>query len=131
MTKKNQQQGLSNREWGAEAEKIAADWLLARGYVIRATNYRLGSNLEIDIIAEIPGTVVFIEVKARRKSYNAAIEAVDQKKMMRMVRGANAYLRGETKLMKYRFDIITIIGTSDNYTIDHLPDAFLPPLSLR
>lgn len=127
----HKQQGLSNREWGEEAEKIAVDWLLTHGYIINKTHYRLGSHLEIDIIAELPGTIVFIEVKARRNSPSAALEAVDRNKMMRMVRGANAYLRGYTKLMKYRFDIITIIGTKDNYTVNHIPDAFLPPLSIR
>ena len=125
------QQGLSNREWGEEAEKIATDWLLTHGYVIVRRHYRVGGNIEIDIIAELPGTFIFIEVKARRKSRVAALEAIDKKKMMRMVRGANAFMHGHTALMKYRFDIITVIGTKDDYTVENIPDAFLPPLSLR
>ncbi|MDE6835334.1 MAG: YraN family protein, partial [Muribaculaceae bacterium] len=57
------QQGKENREWGAEAEQIAVDWLRVRGYIVRETNYRR-KNVEIDIIAELPGEIVFFEVKA-------------------------------------------------------------------
>lgn len=52
-------------EWGMEAEQIAADYLLARGYVIRERRWRCGaSKKEIDIIAEKDAVMVFVEVKA-------------------------------------------------------------------
>lgn len=121
------QQGKSNREWGAEAERIAADWLLAQGYVIRHVNWRIKNTIEIDIIAELPGTIVFVEVKARKGDMTSPIDAIDEKKIKKIVRGADVYLRNLEKLFKYRFDIITITGTSANYTLDHFPDAFYPP----
>lgn len=123
-------QGKHNREWGAEAEKIAYDWLLTHGYVIRETNWRIKNTIEVDIIAEIPGTIVFVEVKAR-KDRDAALEAVDSKKIRKMVRAADTYLKELDKIFQYRFDIITIIGTKDNYTFEHIPDAFYPPLNFK
>ena len=27
-----------------------------------------------------------------------------------------------------QFDVIIVIGTPENYTVEHLPDAFMPPL---
>ncbi|MDE6238020.1 MAG: YraN family protein [Muribaculaceae bacterium] len=124
------QQGKENREWGAEAEQIAADWLRVRGYIVRETNYRR-KNVEIDIIAELPGEIVFFEVKARRGDKVEPLDAINEKKIKMMVRGADAYLREFDKLFKYRFDIITITGTPDNFKLDHFPDAFLPPFSRR
>lgn len=121
------QQGKSNREWGAQAEKIAADMLLTHGYVIRHQNWRIKNTIEIDIIAELPGTIVFVEVKARKGDMVEALDAIDEKKIKKMVKAANVYLQSLDKLFKYRFDIITITGTPDNYTLDHLPDAFYPP----
>lgn len=129
MNKKRQ--GNSNREWGAAAEKIAAEWLLTHGYVIRATNWRVSNTIEIDIIAEIPGTIVFVEVKARKGDMVSPLDAIDEKKIKKIVRGANIYLEAEEQLFKYRFDIITVTGTPDHYTLDHFPDAFYPPLGYR
>ncbi|MDE5789630.1 MAG: YraN family protein [Muribaculaceae bacterium] len=121
------QQGKSNREWGAEAEKIAADWLLTQGYVIRHQNWRIKNTIEIDIIAELPGTIVFVEVKARKGDIISPIDAIDEKKIRKIVRGANVYLQNLDQLFKYRFDIITITGTPENHTLEHFPDAFYPP----
>lgn len=57
-------------EWGMEAEQIAADYLLARGYVIRERRWRCGaSKKEIDIIAEKDAVMVFVEVKAHMRRY--------------------------------------------------------------
>lgn len=122
------QQGKENREWGAEAEKIAAEWLLTHGYVVRHQNWRMKNTIEIDIIAELAETIVFIEVKARKGNVLDPLDAIDERKMKKLVKGANIYLQGLDRLFKYRFDIITVTGTPQNYTLDHFPDAFYPPL---
>ena len=129
MASSEQVRGADNKKWGHEAEQIAAEWLMSQGYVIRDRNWRLGNSIEIDIIAEIPGTMVFIEVKARTGDHQSPTDAVDAKKMRRMVKGANIYLQKFDFLFKYRFDIITITGNSSSFTIDHFQDAFMPELN--
>lgn len=126
MDKKTQ--GQINREWGQEAENIVADWLLTQGYVIRERNWRVGNTIEIDIIAEIPGRIVFVEVKARKGDYVTAYDAVTPAKIKKIVKGADIYLRRNRLMLPYRLDIITVTGTSGDYTIEHMPDAFLPGL---
>lgn len=117
------------KEWGMFAERIAHDYLVTSGYVIRECNWHPShSHLEVDIVAEMPGTIVFVEVKARSKNGNDAARAVDARKQKRIVKAADRYLRGLEIPYEYRFDIIAITGNPDDYTLEHLKDAYLPPL---
>lgn len=123
-----QKLGAENREWGQEAEALAAEYFLKEGYVIRERNWRLG-NLEIDLILEKDRTMVFVEVKARSSSEDEALLSINFKKRSRIINAADVYLRRETKLYQYRFDIVTFTGNRDNYKMRHYPDAFLPPVN--
>lgn len=125
----NSKSGESNREWGKQAEKIACDYLITHGYTVRETNWRVGNTIEIDIIAEKGNIIIFVEVKARKGDYMLPTEAIDEKKMRKIVKGGDIYLRGLKHPYEYRLDIITITGTPEHYEIRHIPDAFLPPLS--
>ncbi len=122
------QQGTSNREWGKQAETIAAEYLRSHGYIIRERNWRVGNSIEIDIIAEKDNTIIFVEVKARKGDFQQADDAVDTPKRNKMIKGGDIYLRSLPHLFQYRLDIITLTGTPENYEIKHLEDAFLPPL---
>lgn len=123
-------QSNSTKEWGKEAEQIAADYLVSRGYVVRERNWRPAhSHLEVDIITQYQDSIVFVEVKARGPKSEDPLDAVDEKKIRRLVRAANAYLNTLHYDFQYRFDIITIDGTPESYKLDHIEDAFLPPLS--
>ena len=51
-----------------------------------------------------------------------------REKMMRMVRSANAYMQHYDLPHEVQFDVIAITGNKDNYEIEHIPDAFYPPL---
>ena len=75
----NGEQGRENREWGQDAEQIAAEYLLKEGYTIRERNWRMGK-YEIDLILEKDNTIVFVEVKARRGDNIAPVDAVDLRK---------------------------------------------------
>lgn len=122
------QQGTSNREWGKQAETIAAEYLRSHGYIIRERNWRVGNSIEIDIIAEKDNIIIFVEVKARKGDFQQADDAVDTPKRNKMIKGGDIYLRSLPHLFQYRLDIITLTGTPENYEIKHLEDAFLPPL---
>ena len=122
-------QGEKNREWGKEAEEIAVNYLTSEGYTIRETNWRFGNHIEIDIIAQEGNTIIFVEVKARKGDFISPEETITPAKMKKIIKGGNIYLQQLPHLFSYRLDVITILGTPDHYTLNHLPDAFLPPLT--
>ena len=128
MSEYKKSQGKGNRQWGAEAEELAKNYLLLEGYTIREQNWKIGNTVEIDIIAQKEDVISFVEVKARKGDTISGEDAIDQKKMMKMIKGGNTYLQMQTKLFKYSLDIIIVTGSRENHTIKHYKDAFLPPL---
>lgn len=128
MAKSRKDIAAASREWGAEAERIAQEHLIKEGYAIRETNWRLGKTIEIDIIAQLGTTMVFVEVKARNGEEYEAASAVDLKKQRKICKGADCYLRSLPFMFEFRLDVITITGNRDNYKLEHIPDAFLPQI---
>ena len=117
-----------HNEFGQISEDRAVAYLMARGYTIRERNWRLGHK-EIDIIAQKNGTIAFIEVKARKNDrFGDPTEAVTDSKIRNLVQAANAYARYHRIDLPVRFDIITIIGEPGDQTIDHIENAFYPPI---
>ncbi len=122
----------ADENWGQVAEQLASEYLMAKGYTIRERNWRpKGSHLEVDIITQADNVIVFVEVKARTGEDYDPADAVGRKKISRLVRAANAYLQSLPYGFEYRFDVITVSGTQGSCTLDHLEDAFLPPLTTR
>lgn len=115
---------------GLEAEQLAVDFLVCHGYAIKERRWKPSpkSKGEIDIIAAVDNIIVFTEVKARSNGMYEAIEAVDKKKMRYITYGADMYLRQQTALYEYRYDIIAIDMTKNPPEIDHIKDAFLSPM---
>ncbi len=112
---------------GSWGEKLAREALIVKGYAITECNHRVG-NYEIDIIAMKGNRIIFVEVKTRSNGYVDPLEAIDRKKMQHMARAADAYIRNNSIRHEAQFDVITIVGTPDQYTLEHIPDAFMPPL---
>jgi len=99
---------FSRRDLGAAGEAAACAALEQRGYRILARNAR-ADRVELDVVAERAGVVVFAEVKTRRSAAcGAAAEAVDARKRARIARGAAAWLRANSRHpRRVRFDVIT------------------------
>lgn len=117
------------RIWGREAERIVRDFLTKKGYTIRDYNWRpKTSKSEIDIIAQKDDTLAFVEVKARTDNDLDPADALTADKIRSLVRGANSYLDTQPFDFYYRFDVATVTGNPDDYSLDYLEDAFLPPL---
>ena len=117
-----------HNELGKEGEKAAIAYLIGKGYVIRHQNWRKG-HLELDIVAAKDDTLVVVEVKTRRNTNFAAPEdAVNIAKIKRLVRAADTYIKFFQLDSPVRFDIITVVGTMGNFKIDHIEEAFYPPL---
>lgn len=111
-------------KWG---ETAAAAFLVAQGYGILEQNWRMG-HLEIDIVAQKGETIAFVEVKTRRSPDSDPLSAVDKRKRSRMMLAADAYLRRYELPFEFRFDIVNITGTAESHIVEHIPDAFMPPL---
>jgi putative endonuclease len=113
---------------GRQGEDMAHRYLRSKGLQIMTRNFRLpdGSG-EIDIVARLAETLIFVEVKARRSSaYGAPERAVDPEKQKRIIRAARSYvLRCGADWSRVRFDIISIVFTSPP-SITHYEDAFFP-----
>lgn len=124
-----------NMRAGNEAEALASQYLLEKGYQLLKRNYRpKGSKCEIDIIAEYPplkNTVIFIEVKSlARDTAGYPEEQVTKKKETFLAEAADLFLHEESRgAYNVRFDIVSVgrAGTSSP-EIYHIEDAFFPGL---
>lgn len=112
---------------GREGEAEAKEYLTRKGYTILHTNWRW-HHFELDIVAADGDMLVVAEVKTRSHDYLLSPEdAVDRKKIRRIVTAADAYIRYFRIDHPVRFDIITVIKGPHGTTIDHIDDAFFAP----
>jgi putative endonuclease len=113
---------------GQTGEEAALNYLKANGYSIRQQNWRY-RRIELDIIAETPHYLVVVEVKSRRNTlFKDPFEAVDYAKMRRIVMAAHAYVLRYGINKEVRFDIIEVVSTANGFAINHIADAFVPPV---
>ncbi len=111
---------------GREGEDRAAAYLEAAGYRIVDRNVRIGG-IEVDLIARLGRTAVFVEVKTRRsRRLGAPEEAVDGRRQARLVRAASGWLRTRGRgIRELRFDVITCEpAPGGGLRLRHLPAAF-------
>ncbi len=86
-------------------------------------------HFELDIVAAKDNELIVVEVKTRSDTLFAAPEdAVDLPKIKRTVRAADAYIRLFQIDTPVRFDIITVVGNDGNFKVEHIEEAFYPPL---
>lgn len=115
----------ATKKLGRVGENLAAKYLESQGYKIIVQNFRIRS-AEIDIIAEIDGTIIFVEVKTRSNTrHGLAAEAVNIRKQKKIIEAASVFLQDE----KYfdsacRFDVIEIYSAGKNFEINHIENAF-------
>lgn len=118
----------THNELGKSGENAAAAYLEKKGYVIRHRNWRKG-HFELDIVAAKDGELIVVEVKTRSNTEFARPEdAVTLPKIRRTVRAADAYIKIFQLDSPVRFDIITVVGDEGNFEVEHLKEAFYPPL---
>ncbi len=116
---------------GKEGEQAARDYLIGKGFTVRETNWRMG-HLEIDIVAHEPATnrLHIIEVKTRSGdiTHFDPMKSITQKKINNLVAAANGYIRFYRLPMTVQYDVMFILGTPPQFTIQFIPNAFRPPL---
>lgn len=112
---------------GPRGERAAAEFLEKLGYRIldRGRRFRFG---EIDLVALDGESIVFVEVKTRRRDNRGdPSEAVDRGKQERLTRSALAYLKRRRLLgRRTRFDVVSIVWNDDAAPprIAHIRGAF-------
>ncbi len=118
--------GQSTAEKGRLGEEIALRHLGEKGYHIVTTRFRfLGA--EIDIIAETPTHLVFVEVKLRfTDTHGDPWEAVNLAKRKRIVLAADGYIRATGAAKEPRFDIVSVVCNRGKTEVTHLEEAFWP-----
>ena len=100
----------SNRELGNHGEDVACKFLEKNGYKIIERNKSFSKFCEIDIIAQIKNTLVFVEVKTRKtNSFGSPLEAITKTKYSHIRQGALTYLgENSKKFSNFRIDAIGI-----------------------
>lgn len=114
--------------FGKAGEDEAIAFLQGEGYHIRHRNWRSGRK-ELDIVADNGEELIVVEVKSRKDTeYALPEDAVNEKKIRRIVTATDAYIRRFKVDMQVRFDIITVVGSKGNFKIEHIKEAFYPPI---
>lgn len=117
---------MKTTEKGNQGEEIAVNYLVKKGYAIEAQNFSWGK-LEIDVIASIGQTMVFVEVKLRSsKHYGAPWQAVNGGKQHRLIKAAHHYINKVKWDGEARFDVISIVGSNAGAEIQHIEAAYYP-----
>lgn len=113
---------MKQKEKGATGELLALIHLRRIGYELLYKNARFG-RVEVDLIMLDKGSVVFVEVKARKcNTFGLPREAVDLKKQKRLVRAALSYMQELGSEVNIRFDVVEVdlnIGAAN-----HIKNAF-------
>jgi len=110
---------------GRESEKVAAQYLVSKGYRILETNYRF-RNKEIDIIAMLDELLVVVEVKTTvHEGDERPDDLVNIQKQQSLIRATEAYIMSNKIDAEVRFDIIFVFRAEGN-RIEHIDDAFYP-----
>lgn len=112
-------------QWG---EDIAREYLHLNEYHIIQQNWRCRSG-EIDIIAQLEDTIIFVEVRTRKSKsqFGLASESVDYRKQKKVRETAQVYLHlnGKHDHM-VRFDVIAVLLNEEAEVekLDHICNAF-------
>ena len=120
----------STKAKGDEAELAALKHLQHHGLRLLARNQstpgRGGGELDL-VMQTGDGTVVFVEVRARRSSANGgAAASIDARKQRRVVLAARHYLQRwpDANPPSCRFDVVLVEGEGAQRQLTWLPAAF-------
>jgi putative endonuclease len=113
------------RSEGARFEDLACAYLRRKGYKILDRNVYL-MRKELDVVAKLGDTVVFVEVKGRRSTrFGLPAEALGRSKRRHLVDAATAYIKSRSLTGKpCRFDFIAVTFRAGRPRISHIENAF-------
>lgn len=116
---------LDRKKIGDFGEKIAVKYLQNKGYKILEKNYRVQGG-EIDIIAKKKKELIFVEVKTRtNQNYGWPEEAVDSKKIKRILIAGEKYLQKNNVNLYFHIDVIAILIKNKKANLKHYQNVEL------
>lgn len=93
---------------GLLGEKMAVEYLAARGFEILHQNWR-HSHWEVDVIASLNNVLHFIEIKTRRsRKFGFPEEQVTKKKMINLMNASEEFLYLHPGWKQIQYDILSI-----------------------
>lgn len=114
---------------GKRGEDAALAFIAARGWVIKARNWRphgVYQGFELDIVAQDKNELVFVEVKTRSNGRAIPVHTAFGKRKQRTVMEAARRYLAETQLWELpcRFDLICLTLEPDGeFYVQHYPHA--------
>ncbi|RTR06059.1 YraN family protein [Halomonas nitroreducens] len=109
---------------GAQVERLAADWLAARGLILEARNQHAHGG-ELDLVMRDGETLVFVEVRHRTDSrHGHPLETITPAKQRRLIRAARFYLQRNRLSCACRFDVLAVTGTPPRLEFEWVAGAF-------
>ena len=111
---------------GRWAEGLALSHLRKQGLTLETANYRHRRG-EIDLVMRDGDTVVFVEVRYRRRSdYGDGAQSVDRKKRARIVATAQRYLQTHppAAARPCRFDVVAVSAQGGEQAVQWIRNAF-------
>jgi putative endonuclease len=113
-----------HNDLGKLGEELAVDFLQKHGYEILETNWTF-QKAEVDIIALKGEVLAVVEVKTRSSiDFGLPQEFVKPKKIQLLVKAINEYITQNEIDVEVRFDIIAIHKENNDFTLEHIEDAF-------
>lgn len=112
---------------GRKGEELAKQHLETAGYEILDENWRFGK-AEVDLIAYLDKTIIFVEVKTRTgNAFGEPEDFVNSEKQALLVSAADEFIEVMDFNGEARFDIIAILfDRQGNHHLNHIQDAFWP-----
>ena len=110
---------------GRDAEALIARRLAEDGFTVLGQNVRVG-RLELDLIAERAGLIVFCEVRARAHDrFVAPAATMDARKVMRVRSAAQQWLRTHRPArVGVRFDVAAVVFDVPGGRVEYYEGAY-------
>ncbi|NBL65003.1 endonuclease [Flavobacterium sp. NST-5] len=113
-----------HNDLGKLGEDLAVEFLQQNGFEVLHRNW-VFQKAELDIVAVKNNILAIVEVKTRSSNdFGLPQDFVKPAKIKLLVKAVDEYVNVFDRPENIRFDIIAISKLNENFTIEHLEDAF-------
>lgn len=118
-----------HNELGKEGERVAVNYMAENGYEILEQNWYY-NHKEIDLIAKKDDLLIIVEIKTRTTDdWELPEDSISNAKIRFLVDATEAYIIQNDIDLEVRFDVIAVIPENNEWKIEHIMEAFYPPVN--